>query len=280
MAFINLLSPLTADAKNTVAADTFEDRLAMVIRQLKAFDPDIVGFNEASWTRDHGSSISRLAKELRMEMQYARANPDFPGVTGKDADELVKKAGFEEGELILVRGSRYPVLKATQYVLNPKTTEAGERRVALHVVVKGPATLGAIDVYITHLTGGGDTTRKRQGADFAAFVAGSRGPGPAIAMVGQSDPGAASTYEFYATVGLRDVAGKDAITTCCRDSVIGEQPPPKARNDYLMSDRWKPISYQLFANEPEARADGTLVYASDHNGIAAVFPIPQEPSRP
>lgn len=280
VAFINLAlySPLTSDPGNAAAGETFDERLSMLIAELKAFEPDIVGFNEASWTKEHGAAASRLGKELGMEFITFRANPWFPNQNKEQSDAYVKQLGFEESELILVRSDRYSIVgeKKGQYVLELRTSEQGERRVALHVVVKGPPTVGEIDIYITHLTGGGDRVRRVQAADFANWVAKTRGDGPTIAMVGQSDPSGASTYEFYSAIGLKDVAGDEPIVTCCRESVVGDQPPMTARSDYLMSDGWTPSSWQLFGNVPGVRADGTTLYASDHDGLMAVFPIPGE----
>jgi hypothetical protein len=276
VAFINLLSPLALDAENREADETNEARLQALITELKAFDPDIVGFNEASWTRAHGSAVSRLQKELKMEAQYLRANPQFPLATSReDAEELVKKAGFEEGELILVKGSRFPILRSTPHLLNPKTSESGEVRAALHVVVKGPAGVGEIDIFITHLTGGGDAVRQSQAANFAVWVRTNRGRGPAIVMVGQSDPTATPSYELFKNVGLTDVFGTKPIVTCCRTSVIGEQPPVTARSDYLMTSKWFPESTRVFGDEPVLMADGRKLYISDHNGLMATFLLPQ-----
>jgi endonuclease/exonuclease/phosphatase family metal-dependent hydrolase len=273
VAFINLFRPVIGEAVPAEAADTFNERLDALIAQLKEFEPDIVGFNEAFVTKEHGSVIARLQKELRMEAQFARANPWFPGQDKESSDTLVKQLGFEEGELILVRSGRYPILKAERLALTPRTTEF-EGRAALHVVVKGPAGVGEIDVFITHLTGGGDALRRAQASDFAVFIAKNRGSGPTFAMLGLSDPGAASPYEFFHAIGLRDVAEKAAIATCCRASLIGEQPPVATRGDFLLYDRWVPTSFKLFGDAPERRKDGTPFYLSDHNGIAAVFPIP------
>jgi endonuclease/exonuclease/phosphatase family metal-dependent hydrolase len=271
VAFINLFSPLSLDADNPQADLTFDDRLDIVIKELKAFNPDIVGFNEASVTKAHGAVAAKLARELKMEPQYARANPWFPGQSKDQSDDLAKQLGFEEGELLL---SRYPILRAERRALNPRTSEAGEGRAALHAVIKGPGDVGEIDVFITHLTGGGDKVRRAQAADFATFIANTRGKGPTIVMAGGSDPNAGSTYDFYSVIGLHEVAGDAPVVTCCRDRVAGEQPPLKARTDYLMSARWAPTSWALFGDKPQKRADGTWLYASDHNGIEAVFPVP------
>ncbi|MFN0093757.1 MAG: hypothetical protein ACKVVT_03135 [Dehalococcoidia bacterium] len=275
VAFINLLSPLSADATSTVAAETFEARLAIIIEQLREFRPDVVGFNEASITKQHGSAVTKLAKVLKMEPQYFRANPWLPGQSKEQSDELVKQVGFEEGELLLVRSDRFPIKQAESYVLNPRSSESGERRIAIHAVLIGPDGVGDIDVFITHLTGGSDRIIRAQAYDFATMVAKQRGFGPTIAMVGQSDPTAASTYEFYKAIALHDVAGKEPIVTCCRESVRGPQPDLTARSDYLMGGRWPAVTYRVFGDVPAVQDDATLLYASDHNGIIAVFSFPE-----
>ena len=282
VAFLNLFSPLTLDANNKVASDTFDERLDLVIREMKGFAPDIIGFNEASVTKEHGSAVVKLARELKMEPLYFRANPWLPGQSKEQSDALVKQVGFEEGELILVRTSRYPVVgdKTQQLVLNPRTTEAGERRVALHVVVKGPGQLGEIDIFIAHFTGGGDSTRRLQVADFAVQIANNRGSGPTIVLSGQSDPGGTSVYDLYSAIELHDVGGKGPLVTCCRESVLGSQPPMKSRSDYLMAARWAPVSFQVIGNTPTIRADGTTLYMSDHNGLAATFAVPEAVAAP
>lgn len=273
VAFINLYSPISVDANNPVADETYDDRLQEVIDALRAFNPDLVGFNEATVTAAHGSAIARLAKELKMEYQYVRANPNFPGSTPEQNEALARQIGFEEGELVL---SRYPILRWEPRLLNPRTSESGEVRAALHLVIKGPDTVGDVDVFITHLTGGGDAVRARQAADFVNFIAQSRGRGPVIAMVGQSDPSGESTYPQFSAIGLHDVAGQEPFATCCRESVLGEQPALTVRSDYLLYGSWAPASFQLFADAPKPRpSDGQLLYASDHNGIAAVFPVPK-----
>jgi hypothetical protein len=172
------------------------------------------------------------------------------------------------------------VLRAAPRILNPRTSESGEVRVGWHVVVKGPPSVGDIDVYITHLTGGGDRIRQAQASDFASWIKATRGEGPAIVMVGNSDPTTGSIYDFFTPLGLVDVAGDDPVVTCCRESVIGEQPPLTVRVDLLMTLGWTRMSYQLIGSTPALRPDGTLLYASDHDGLAATLPIPPVPDIP
>ncbi len=272
VAMINLMSPVPVDANNPTAGDTFDARIDILIEELKAFKPDLVGFNEATWTAAHGAAVDRLAKGLKMEWQYARSNPWFPGQTKETSDQVARQIGLDEGDCIL---SRYPILRAERKPLNPRTSET-EGRAALHVVVKGPGQLGDIDVYITHLTGGGETVRKAQTSAFLEFISATRGNGPLLVMGDMSEPVGSATYQLYEDNGLEDLASSPALTTCCRESVIGQQPPPAVRTDYLMSDNWKPTTTGLIADSPRERENGELLYASDHNGLTATFPLPPE----
>jgi hypothetical protein len=147
--------------------------------------------------------------------------------------------------------------------------------VGLHVVLKGPDPLGEFDVYLTHLTGGGDQVIQAQAEDFASWIADTRGDRPAVVMLGQSDPSGVSTYQVFEAMGLHDVFGAETVGTCCRASILGEQPALTARTDYLMASGWAPESQWLFGAVPRDRGELPMLYPSDHNGLAAVFQIPQ-----
>jgi endonuclease/exonuclease/phosphatase family metal-dependent hydrolase len=271
VAFINLMSPVALDSTNSEASDTYDQRLAQVIDELKAFKPDLVGFNEATNTTAHGNAAATLAKELKMEPQQVRSNPWFPSATKEQNDEIAKQSGFEEFEVILTR-SAFPILKADLTWLNPRTSET-EGRAALHVVVKAPAPMANIDVYITHLTGGGDKVRSAQAASVMSFITSTRGTGPLVLMGDLSDVPSSATYKVFADAGLHDLGAEGDLPTCCRDKVVGQQAPLTQRTDYLFAERWVAPPVKLWGDTPRARADGSLLYDSDHDGLTAVFPL-------
>ena len=273
VAFVNLHNPLFQESAE---APSFEDRLAILIQELKEFDADVVAFNEAFRTTDY-NVITTLGEALAMEPVFARANPWFPDKSEEETKALLEEVGWQEGELLLVRSSLYAVLTpGTSYALSPLSSEAGERRIGLHVVIKGPPSFGEVDLFVTHLKGGGDAVRAQQAQDFAAWVADQQGSGPSIVFVGQDDPASASNYDAYRAIGLREVFSGDQVPTCCRASLAGEQPPLTAHNDYILYDRMQIAEAILIGAEPTALEDGTLVYASDHNGIGAKFTIPPD----
>jgi endonuclease/exonuclease/phosphatase family metal-dependent hydrolase len=271
VAFINLMSPVSVDATNPAAGDTYDQRLGLIIEELKAFKPDLVAFNEATNTRDHGDAVATLAKELKMEQQKVRSNPWFPNADKAQNDEIAKQSGFEEFEVILARAN-FPILKADPFWLNPRTSET-EGRAALHVVVKTGTAVGNVDVYVTHLTGGGDKVRAQQTASVLGFIKDTRGTGPLVLMGDLSDIAGSGAYKALVDAGLRDLGDDKTIQTCCREAIIGEQPPVAQRTDFIFTDRFAAVPEQTWADQPVKRADGSLLYASDHNGLKAVFPL-------
>lgn len=276
VAFVNLLSPVALDTRNAEASDTFEERLDAVVEELSALEPDLVAFTEVSWTKANGSAAERLAKGLRMEFSYVRANPWYPGQTKEQSDQMARLAGFDEGEMVF---SRYPILRTERLPLNPRTSET-EARVVLHVVLKMPAPVGELDVYVTHLTGGGDKTRQEQAADLVAQVTKTRGEGAVLIMADLSDRAESPPYEAITGGGFVDMAptlGGQPATTCCRATVLGQQPPATARHDFIFAADWRATSATIFGSVPGKRADGALLYASDHNGVFAVFPLAAAP---
>lgn len=269
VATINMMSPVSLDSTNTVASETYDQRLDMLIDQLKAFKPDVVVLNEWTNTKAHGNPAARLGKELKMEYQWVRANPWFPGQSKEQNDAIAEQIGFQEGELIL---SRHRILRAESRWLNPRTSET-EGRAVLHVVLQAPAPLGEVDVYVTHLTSGGEKVRAAQSLDVATYVKETRGKGPLLLMGDLGAVPGSPGIEPLTTAGLVDLVADAPLLTCCRDGVIGDLPPVTTRTSYIFGSGWLPPQLSLFAEKPLKRADGSLLYASDHNGIFAVFPV-------
>lgn len=269
VAFINLFSPLTVDG-SPIAGETFEARLGILIDEMRRFNPDLIAFNEASVTT-YGDAIERLVSELKMEFYYTRANPWPAGKSKEQSDEIARQVGYEEGEIIF---SRYPILAADPPIaLSPLSSETGERRVLLHAVVKAPAPLNEFDVYVTHLTGGGEQIRQAQAADVVQQIKKTQKERPAILIGDMGDPVGSPTYKVFSDAGFTDPGWQDTLPTCCRTTVVGEQKPLTTRPDCIMGQGFASGSVQVFGQHPVTRSDGTKLYASDHNGLFAVFSL-------
>ncbi|MEO9254499.1 MAG: hypothetical protein ABI305_03095, partial [Tepidiformaceae bacterium] len=130
-----------------------------------------------------------------------------------------------------------------------------------------------IDVYITHLTGGGEKVRTAQAESVKSFIDSTRGPGPLILLGDLSDEPTSTTYKVFTGAGLQDLGAQNNLPTCCRDKAVGEQPALTQRTDYFFADRWVAPPVQLWGDKPDQRADGSWLYDSDHNGLTAVFPL-------
>ena len=275
VAYINLLSPVTTDSNNVVAAETFEDRIAILIEELKHFKPDIVGFSEVFKVKDLQNAQDLLVAGLKMDFQYVRANPWTLGQSREQSDEMVKLAGFEEGELLLVRPP-LAALKSTRWALNPRNSES-EGRACMHVSVQGPTELGRLDIYVTHLTSDNERIRQQQTTDILDYIRKTRGLGPTILLGDLNDMPDSAAIATFTKAGFIDIAqaaeGEPGYPTCCRESVLGEQPPLEDRTDYILTDRLGPAEVSLLGDSPKTRADGSLLYASDHNGLKAVFQL-------
>jgi len=273
VAYINLMSPKTLDATNTAPSDTFDERLALVIAELKEFKPDVVAFSEATDTPEHGKAADILGKELVLERFYVRSYPWVPGQTKAEQETLVKAIGGEEGELILYNAARFPHLSGDRFWLNPRTSQI-DAPAAIWMRFKGPAAIGEIDVFVTHLTGTDTRVRAQQAASLRAYIDEKKGRGPVILLGDLGDPPDSATVQVFTSSGLQDPFAGIPEATCCRESILGEQPPVTTRTSYVLVSRWTPSVVDVFAETPGKREDGTLLYASDHNGVTAVFPIP------
>ena len=264
VAFIDLLSPIPLDKTNTEASDTYDARLALVIQELEAFQPDVVGFNGVTTTTAHGNEGEALATALKLEAQSVRANPWFPGQTQAQNDAIAKQIGYAEGDMIL---SRYPILKADSVWLNPRTSET-EGRAALHIVVKAPGSSGNVDIYITHLTGGDEKIRTAQAEAVTTWIGKTRGTGPLLVMGDLGAGPSSGAYQAFIASGLRDVAVADAGTgdvpasTCCRDHVVGLQPPLTMRTSFVFSEGWASEGATIFGDQAMPQPGGTVLYGA------------------
>jgi hypothetical protein len=82
-----------------------------------------------------------------------------------------------------------------------------------------------------------------------------------------------TTYEVFRQAGFMDPAWEQPLSTCCRSSVVGDQPELTTRPDCIMALGFASGTVQLFAQSPVSQPDGTKLYASDHNGLFAVFSL-------
>ncbi|HEY3118130.1 MAG TPA: endonuclease/exonuclease/phosphatase family protein [Chloroflexota bacterium] len=84
-----------------------EQRLGLVIRELRTIVPDVVGLQEASTSHERGNVAARLAAELGFHYVYA---PALFHLFDSQAfnDHIASVMNFTEGPAIL---SRFPIIR-------------------------------------------------------------------------------------------------------------------------------------------------------------------------
>src|SRR5437870_10611914 len=124
-----------------------EERLTMVVRELRTLDADVVGVQEASRGRRRGDVAARLASALGFHHVYAPAAPRWPLVS--------RVLGLEEGPAVL---SRFPIVTSHAH---PIDGCGGLYRRGLGCAELAPPP-GPLEACPTHL-GGNDTPAERVG---------------------------------------------------------------------------------------------------------------------
>src|SRR5207249_2655221 len=115
-----------------------EERLTMVVRELRTLDADVVGVQEASRGRRRGDVAARLASALGFHHVYAPAAHRWPLVS--------RVLGLEEGPAVL---SRFPIVTSR---VHPIDGCGGlYRRVLVCAELATPR--GALEACSTHLDG-------------------------------------------------------------------------------------------------------------------------------
>jgi endonuclease/exonuclease/phosphatase family metal-dependent hydrolase len=237
-------------------------RLDLVADEIRRRDVDIALLQEVPWNLRLGSGAEYLARRARLNYLYLRANGNRHTIF------------FEEGEAIL---SRFPLHDVRYAELEP---QAGffEHRVVLHATAATP--WGDVDLFVTHLTTGGDEVNGAQVASLQAFVAQTD---RAVALVGgdlnareDSPQIEMLVHEWVDT--FRTAHPDDPGLTCCIDDLAhGPGEPLEKRIDYLfLVPRGEP-GFQVqgagrVLDQP-AQTAGGWQWASDHVGILAEFEI-------
>lgn len=313
VAFINLGSPIAVDDTDHVAAETFFERLQLVAAELEELQPDIVALTDATWTRElETSAWDVLASALRMEPHYQRANPWFPGQNREASNATRDLVGFEEGDAILSRypirkGSRIalnprasenegrsalhvvmliePYGEVNVYISRlagaeeTREAQAADLRAQIEETGNGRPTLVFTDVGLGGAPGAVSVFTESGFEDLGA------GAGDE-AMATCCRTGMLFDVPPETPVGGEGVAppmptgdapaGGDAGGDDDDPGTPASEGPDElaeTRTLYVFSEIWGATSVDVFAERPNLRADGSRLYASDHNGVFAVLSL-------
>ncbi|HET6675727.1 MAG TPA: endonuclease/exonuclease/phosphatase family protein [Nitrospiraceae bacterium] len=244
-----------------------EERMDMVVRELRQLNPDIVALQEASQSRRHGDVAERVADELGLHKVFAPATNRIFHLPLLD-NAVVGIMGFKEGAAIL---SRFPIVGSEVYDL-PRCRSRFEPRILLRADLETPR--GSLHVFSTHTARGDECQMERVGQVVREY----RGPGHSILM---GDFNTAETSKVLTI--LRDEAGFVDAFRAANPSDPGatvwqrihvEQPTVSRRVDFifLVPKEQSSVavhSSRIVLDQPARLADGTALWPSDHYGVFA-----------
>lgn len=248
-----------------------EERLGMVIRELKALDPDIVGLQEASDSRAHGNVAERLAQALGFHVVFAPATEHIFRLAPLDW-VVVGVMGFKEGSAIL---SRYPIV-ASEVTDLPRCRRWIEPRILLRAEIS--TERGPLQVYSTHLARGDECQMTRVGE----LVRQRHGSGLSLLMGDFNTP---ETSQVLTTLrreaGFVDsfrAANADAPGPTVWQRIDMEAPTASKRVDFILylpgsGSSATVRSSRLILDHPGRLPDGRALWPSDHYGVLAEIDV-------
>ena len=227
-----LLSGLTGNDQD------LEGRLAVVAADLRALAVDVVGLQEASWSRQRGNVAARLAAELGFHHVYAPA---------AFRNRLVAPLmNFTEGPAIL---SRFPIVRWESHDL-PRCGRLVDPRVLLFAEVQTP--WGRLAVFSTHTSGDPCHTRR-----VVELVQERRGALPAVLMgdfnAVEGSPAIAALTDEAGFFDAFRLANPTAAPPTQRQVILSDSPSGRLRRASGARRSAKSPSHSSSPNNPHGR---------------------------
>jgi endonuclease/exonuclease/phosphatase family metal-dependent hydrolase len=244
--------------------DALEQRLAMVIEELRLVQPDIVGLQEASIGFGRGNVAARLAEALGMTFVYAPATTRvFPVPFINHV--IVRVMNFAEGPAVL---SRFPIT-ASEVTDLPRCVKRLDPRVLLRADVRTP--WGELAVFSTHVARDDcqvahvATHVRAQAAGRPAILMGDFNAGETLAAITALNSGGGFIDAFRAA-NPREPGGTVWQRPWAPASTV------QRRVDYVFvagtADHVACAS-RVILDQPRRLPDGRTLWASDHYGVLA-----------
>jgi endonuclease/exonuclease/phosphatase family metal-dependent hydrolase len=259
-----ILSGLTGDDQD------LEGRFRIVVDELHALDPDVVGIQEASVSRRRGNVAARLAAELGYHHVYAPVR--FFGATWLNR-LTAWLMNLDEGPAIL---SRFPIVD-WQSVPLPLCNGRFDPRLLLYARVQTP--WGELGVASAHTSRG-----FCEAPAVASVMHARRGPLPAVLM-GDFNATEDSAGVMALTLGAGFIDAFRTVNPAAPGSTVWQRvyaPVPTVfrRVDFVFVLPGTAVPGRVRASRvvvdtPRRLADGTVLWPSDHYGVLAeieVFP--------
>jgi endonuclease/exonuclease/phosphatase family metal-dependent hydrolase len=239
-----------------------ESRLAMMIEDLRALDPDVVALQESPITRRRGDVAARIAGALGLAHVQARATERvFPlRFLGR---VIVGALGFVEGPAIL---SRFPIVASEIHDL-PRCQRWLDPRVALRADLRTPT--GPVAIFSTHTSRDDCQTRRvaelaRAATGRAAIVMGDLNTGDTAPVL--------DAFRAHGFVDLFRTVNPEASGATVWQRIDAPAPTVVRRVDYVFLRAGEGIDAEvrggrIVLNTPRPRPDGGMLWPSDHYGV-------------
>jgi len=242
---------------------SLEERLQMVLRELRALRPDVVALQEASWGRRRGLVAARLAEGLGLHYAFEAASPRVMPLLGTIATWIMN---FREGSAVL---SRFPIV-ARDVTDLPRCNRYLDPRIMLHAEIDTP--WGRLDVASAH-PARADCQLQRI-ADVARSWPADR---PGIVMGDLNTWETAPGLGVFGAAGLVDafrLANPDGDGATVRQVIDSQFRTASRRIDYVFlrsapGRPWRVLASRIILNQPARHDDGTTLWPSDHYGVLA-----------
>jgi endonuclease/exonuclease/phosphatase family metal-dependent hydrolase len=235
-----------------------EERIDLIVRELRRLDADVVLLQEVPWTPATGSVAAELARRTDMNYVYRRANGNRRGIL------------FEEGEAIL---ARLP-MRDTASVGLPRGDGFFQNRIALATTVDTP--FGPVRLVSAHLSGEPAHVSAAQVRALRRFVGSPNVPvivGADLNLPPDSPPVVALAGQWTDVLAAADPP--DTAATCCVDELTAAAGEGRReRVDYLWLAGAEPrieAAQRIFVRP--MRVDGGWLRASDHVGLLTAIEL-------
>lgn len=247
-----------------------EQRLGLVIGELRSLAPDVVGLQEASTSRERGNVAARLAAELGLRYVFAPALFQLSGSQALN-DHIASAMNFTEGPAIL---SRFPIAHWQAHPL-PACGRLADPRVLLFAELVTP--WGRVGVFSAHIS-----DDRCQSQAVAASVRDSRGPLPVILMgdfnAEEDSPVITALTREGGLVDVFRLANPTESGATVWQGATTSEATARRRIDYLFLQpgtvfMGRILSSRVVADRLGRLPDGTLLRGSDHSAVLATIQV-------
>jgi endonuclease/exonuclease/phosphatase family metal-dependent hydrolase len=238
--------------------ENLTQRLELIANEIERLDVDIVLLQEVPWTWKTGNGAKHLAEKTGLNYAYQRANGNRWAIL------------FEEGEAIL---SRHPLIFTDSFELKPREGFF-RHRVVLHAISLTP--LGNVDLYVVHLTNGGEIMNLQQTESLSQYV---KSPLESFAIVAgdfnaiPESPQIQTLANQWIDTFASNNPGLIPNTCCVEDLGQGKAEPNK-RIDFIFllpgEVEINTLGTERVFDQPFEIPGGSL-WVSDHMGLMVDF---------